>query len=257
MRLAVISDIHEDIVNLTKAFRMIDKSECDEIVCLGDIAGFSVPFYKYIDTRDANGCIRLISEHAKFVVAGNHDHFAIRKLPAIVPGFDLPQDWYSLPFSKRKQLAQDQLWLFEDNELSALLDDKSKEWISQLPEMVRIQAGDFKILLTHFISPDITGITKRFIQTTSGFTSHFSLMTAQETSLSFFGHTHQNGMFIFERGNGDPCISKKTRLTKTLCGIGVPAVASSNGFSGFVIFDTEKQTVEVKSIRQKFKVIPG
>ncbi len=44
MKLAIITDIHEDRVNLVKALRMIEKEACDEIACLGDIVGFSTPF---------------------------------------------------------------------------------------------------------------------------------------------------------------------------------------------------------------------
>ncbi len=257
MRLAIISDIHEDVVNLTKALRMIEKANCDEIICLGDIVGFSVPYYKYIETRNANRCISLISENVKYVVAGNHDHYAIRKLPTIVPGFNLPADWYELPFYKRKELAANQLWLFEDNELSALLDDQSKEYINNLPEMTTIQAENLKILLTHFLSPDITGITKNFIYTSGGFSSHHELMIGHEASLSLFGHTHQNGMYIFDCGNGNPIISKKTKISASLCSIGIPAIASSNGFSGFAILDTEKCSIEVRSIRPVFNLISG
>lgn len=139
MKLALISDIHEDVVNLTKAFPLIEKAGCDEIACLGDIVGFSAPYYKYHDTRNANECIRLISKNAKYVLAGNHDHYAIRKLPEHIPGFELPKYWYSLPFHQRLEISERKLWLYEENELSALLSEKSAQWISELPEKLTMQ----------------------------------------------------------------------------------------------------------------------
>ena len=37
MRIALISDIHEDVVSLKQALRKISKQKVDEIACLGDI----------------------------------------------------------------------------------------------------------------------------------------------------------------------------------------------------------------------------
>ncbi len=38
MHLALISDIHGNLVALNAALRQIDRAETDQIVCLGDIA---------------------------------------------------------------------------------------------------------------------------------------------------------------------------------------------------------------------------
>ncbi len=254
MKLAVISDIHEDLNNLTKALRMIEKAGCDEIACLGDITGFSIPFYKYHNTRNANECIRLIAENAKYVVAGNHDHYAIRKLPQHIPGFNLPDNWYALPFEKRKEISKGQLWLYEENELSALLNDKSSQWLSQLPEKICIQAGEFQILFSHFLYPDITGITTKFLTNIRNFQPHREFMKSLKVDLSLFGHTHQAGLLVVRNIVTELETTKKASLNSTTEGIGIPAIASSSGYSGFAILNTIKKNITTRSINSVFKI---
>lgn len=60
MKLGILSDIHEDVTNLKKAIRDMEKSNCDELICLGDIVGFSHFYEEYIEQRDANECISII-----------------------------------------------------------------------------------------------------------------------------------------------------------------------------------------------------
>lgn len=189
------------------------------------------------------------------MVAGNHDHYAIRKLPSVVPGFDLPENWYSLSFQQRFAVAGHGLWLYEENELSALLTEESADWISKLPEQILIPAGESTILLSHFLSPDITGITTNFLVKTRDFSSHLELMNEHHAHLAFFGHTHQCGLFVVMKGNGVPFIQKKIKISPLLCGGGVPALASSSGFSGFAVCDTEKQIIKVVSVNSGLKLL--
>jgi len=254
MKLGLISDIHEDIISLAKALRMLEKAGCNEIACLGDIVGFSTPFYTYHNTRNANECIRLVSENAKYVVAGNHDHFAVRKLPCNVPGFELPSNWYSLTFHQRLEISQRKLWLYEESELSALLNETSVDFLSHLPEMLIVNLGELKILISHFLYPDITGITTKFLTQTQDFVPHCQLMHDNNTKLALFGHTHQAGLFIVEKGSTQAQTVQKTRTNLNLCGAGIPAVASGKNYSGCAILDTNKQTLVSVSLKSRFQL---
>lgn len=98
MRYAIISDIHEDIVNLRKAFTKIKKTGVDKIVCLGDISGFSVRHYSFIDLRNASECLGLIREECDIIIAGNHELHAVGKTPGITPLFSYPGNWYENDF---------------------------------------------------------------------------------------------------------------------------------------------------------------
>ncbi len=254
MKIAFISDIHEDVINLARAFRMIEKLKCDEIVCLGDIVGFCVPYYKYIDTRDANACIKLISENAKYVVAGNHDHFALRKLPSFTDGHEIPGNWYELPFPVRRQMFEPGIWLYEDNELSALLSESAAQYLNDLPEYITVNLGKHKFLLSHYLYPDITGFTKNFYLSDKEFRPHFEFMEKQNAGMAVFGHTHPDGLSVISKQVALSYIRKKTFLPEYINGIGVPAITSSSRLPGFAIFNTDDNKFEVYSLNSRFKV---
>jgi predicted phosphodiesterase len=255
MKLGLISDIHEDIVSLAKALRLLEKAGCDEIACLGDIVGFSSPFYTYHNTRNANECIKLVSENVKYVVAGNHDHYAIRKLPFHVPGFELPSNWYSLPFHQRLEISQRKLWLYEESELSALLNDSSAEFLNNLPEMLILDTGEFNIMLSHFLYPDITGITTKFLTQTQDFAPHLQLMHDNNTKLALFGHTHQAGLFVVNRSSTHAQTVKKISTNSSLYGAGIPAIASGKNYSGCAMLDTNNRTLFTFSLKSLFQLI--
>ena len=96
MKIGFVSDIHEDINSLKEALRILDFQKCDKIVCLGDIVGYSVPFYGFLSSRNASEVIELLKKKCDIIVAGNHDLFAIRKLPKYKAGFKYPKNWYTL-----------------------------------------------------------------------------------------------------------------------------------------------------------------
>ena len=76
MRLAIISDIHGNLEALRAVARDIDSSDCDRIVCAGDIVGYG---------PEPEKCIELIRERSSGTIGGNHDYalrgdFPIEKL---------------------------------------------------------------------------------------------------------------------------------------------------------------------------------
>jgi predicted phosphodiesterase len=65
MRYAIIADIHANLAALTAVLKDIDeKSDIDEIWCLGDIVGYG---------PEPTECIRLIQERNIVSISGNHD----------------------------------------------------------------------------------------------------------------------------------------------------------------------------------------
>jgi predicted phosphodiesterase len=255
MKIAIISDIHEDYMSLMKAARIILKQGCNEVICLGDIVGFSVPYYHYFETRDASACVKWVKEHCKYVVAGNHDLYAIKQLPRNeVRGFRFPPDWYGMPFHQRVEMARDQLWLYEDHELSALLDIQGQEFLKGLPEQLVIEADGTSCLLSHFIAPDITGSAKAFLVGFEDIQSHHLLMNACGCSLSFSGHMHANGMVKSSNVQIDYLGFGKEVPLNGLHWIGAPAIARSRKTNGFLIWDSEKRTIQTVSLKSKFSI---
>jgi predicted phosphodiesterase len=101
MRLGVVSDIHEDAERLAEALRILEKRNCDEIACLGDIVGFDVLVYRHLNSRNASRCLAMVRENCRHAVIGNHDLFAVRRLPAGNSLFTFPADWYAMDFRDR------------------------------------------------------------------------------------------------------------------------------------------------------------
>ena len=89
MRLAILSDIHEDYESLLKIVGKAEARGFDKLICLGDISGFSLPYYKYGDSRNAPACLALLREKCDTIIAGNHDISAAGidpELPDILKG---------------------------------------------------------------------------------------------------------------------------------------------------------------------------
>jgi len=61
VRLAILSDIHEDYENLLNIVEKAEARGFDKLICLGDISGFSLPYYKYGKSRNASACLALLN----------------------------------------------------------------------------------------------------------------------------------------------------------------------------------------------------
>ena len=64
MRIAVISDVHGNLVALDAVLRAIDEQPVDELWCLGDVVGYG---------PRPNECVDQIRTRAHTSLAGNHD----------------------------------------------------------------------------------------------------------------------------------------------------------------------------------------
>jgi diadenosine tetraphosphatase ApaH/serine/threonine PP2A family protein phosphatase len=64
MRVAVVSDIHANLVALEAVLAAIDDDAPDELWCLGDLVGYG---------PRPNECTKLMQERARICLCGNHD----------------------------------------------------------------------------------------------------------------------------------------------------------------------------------------
>jgi len=248
MKIGIISDIHEDIISLQKALTVLEKHNCDELVCLGDITGFNVPNYNYLETRNATECLRLVRENCRYIIKGNHDLFAIREVPNFTADFDYPSNWYDLDFYERKLLSNNKLWLYEEDELSSLISLDDKFFIKSLPDLEIVEFDEIHFLFSHFAFPDISGTTKTFIFFAEQLASHFEFLNEKCCEIAFIGHTHTEGIGIATKNKLDIMPFGQYKIpVETTC-ILSPCVAQGKKKNGVLIFDTLNFTIEAISL---------
>jgi len=245
MRLAIITDIHEDLIALQSALRSIEKFKCDKIVCLGDISGYSIPYYDYLQTRNAHECLRLTRENCNSIILGNHDIHAASIIPKNCTFFDFPDDWYLLNYHQRHQLANSTLWLHEENDLNPLYKEDDIAYLKSLPEYTVFETNDLNILFSHYAFPNISGLKKDFYTYKDEFEMHHKFMDKMNCDVSFVGHTHVKGFFAATENQFKQFRYKRLELKKKPICVGLPPITRQNNRNGFCIFDTSEMNIQV------------
>lgn len=149
--------------------------------------GYSIPYYTYLSSRNANKVVEMIRERCSSIVIGNHDLYALRKTPINKSFFNYPKNWYDLDFAERKKISNGELFLYEDNELPSLLTSKNKEFLASLPEYIVKDFDDHKILFTHYAFPDCTGSSTHVVNNTDELKIHFKIMEKKVVCMVFPG----------------------------------------------------------------------
>ena len=245
MLLGLLADIHEDIIRLEESVEIFNARFVDEIVCLGDIVGFCVPYYSYLATRDSNKVVEWVKENCSISVIGNHDLYSVRKTPINSERFEFPENWYDLDFNTRKKLADGKLWMYENNELSSLLDDDYKKYISALPEYLIKDYGKYKILYSHYFYPDVTGCLSIIVKNIDELRQHFEFMKQNDCLYSFSGNDHFRGIKVFtEESIIEIKLGEKAVLPDKPLWLHIPAVANGTNQNGIAIYDTNTREIE-------------
>ncbi len=245
MRLAIIADIHEDILSLKEVFRKIKAYHVDDVICLGDISGFSVPYYKYYNTRNAHECLSLIRKACSIVVLGNHDMHAARILPEKCVFFDFPDNWYQLDYQKRYELGNHTLWLHEENDLNPLFGNGDLDYLRTLKEYAVFENKGLNLLFSHYAYPNLSGLKKEFYTYKDEFDQHFDFMNALSCTISFTGHSHVKGFYVVTRNKFRQYRYRSVKLREFPVCISIPPVSRHEKRNGFCIFDVEDLTVQV------------
>ena len=245
MLLGLLADIHEDIIRLNESIEIFSTRCVDEIVCLGDIVGFCVPYYSYLDTRDSNKVVGWVKETCRISVMGNHDLYAVRKTPVNSERFKYPENWYDLDFSTRKKIADGKLWLYENRELSALLNEDGREYIHSLPEYLIQDYGKYKIFYSHYFYPDVTGCLSVIIRDAGELCQHFEFMKQNDCLYAFSGNDHFRGIKVFtEDSITEIKLGETAVLPDKPLWLHIPAVANGTNQNGIAIFDTNTREIE-------------
>lgn len=244
MRLAIISDIHEDIITLKKILKRIAKEGHDQLVCLGDVSGFSVPHYTYHATRNAHDCLSLLRENQAIILPGNHDFHASGRIPLESDIFDFPDDWYEMDYRDKQERAGGQVWIHELDDLDPLYMKSDLEFLSSLPEYRVLETGTRRILLSHYVFPNLSGFQKGFYMQEKEFLSHFGFMKEKNCEISFTGHAHVRGIYTATIQHFRHYRYKPLLVNEFPVCIGIMPVTRQLRRSGFCIFDSERSVIE-------------
>lgn len=244
MTLGFLTDIHEDVLNLEKALSILSKEKCDTLICLGDIVGFTIPFFRYIETRNAEECVRLIRENCSVVVTGNHDLYAVKKIPMHQAGFSYTEDWYQLDYDTRAKKARNRIWLYEDNEIRCQLSDTAKEFISNLNETEIRNYDNMNFLFSHFCFPDFTGSAIFFPREPFHLTKHFEFMKKNNCTISISGHGHPEGAIMVDENKFAMVGFGNHNLREDHQWIVSPCVARTSRLNGILILDTSSRQIK-------------
>jgi predicted phosphodiesterase len=255
-RLGIIADVHEDIDRLRQAFDLLASRGCDEYVCLGDLVGFSVPYYAHFATRDAQAVVELVRERCSVVVAGNHDHFAVRKIPEHRAGVDYPESWYALPYRERARRLLGRVCLYEAEELSPLLDDEGCAYLRSLPEFVVRDYSGVRIMFSHYAYPDLTGIRVLAATAPEQVVEHLAFMDRHRCTVGVSGHDHVDGVRTITADTAELHGFVKLQLNRGPSWVNGPAVANGTHDNGALILDTDTLGVEAIPLGSERRRIP-
>lgn len=253
MKIGFLSDIHEDLTSLENALRVLEKEKCDYILCLGDIVGFTLPFYRYIESRNADASVKLIKENCQKAVVGNHDLFAIKKVPQYKAGFNYNENWYNLNYELRAAKSRNRIWLYEDNEIKSFLSETSKEFLTSLNEVEVFECDKFKLLISHFCFPDFSGSAIFFPGEVFHLEKHFNFMKEKNCKVSISGHGHTEGVIMVTEERFASLKFGLNSLDEGIQWIVVPCVARTTRENGVLVLDTSSMLFQTISLKSYFQ----
>ncbi len=243
MRLGIITDIHENVTMLEAVLKLAEAYKCDELACLGDIAGYDRRFYNYHFHRSARQCLSLIRSNCHWVVAGNHDLFAANRFPGYSNGFKYPELWFQMTPAEKRNASGGLVWSFEGEDPNDLGEDDIA-YLNAIPEYSIVSANGIRLLLSHYVFPDFTGSTTRYVAKQRHIGDLWKFMANNEIQFSLSGHSHKPIAYFSHRQSlsflkaAHPVPGDSIFLGKEMTMILLPPLTGGNGRTSFSIIDT-------------------
>ena len=241
MILGILSDIHSDRTSLLQALSELRAKNCDRLVCLGDIVGFSHHYEGKLEDRDGEECIRIVRANCDYVIAGNHDLHAAGKMPSLFRELGYPESWCQLEERERKRISGDTAWLYDD-EYPEEYSPSSVNYLSSLQETMMI--GEGKIYLSHYLYPDITGSTKYAPSRHEDFNPHLTLLREKKASIGIMGHKHPEGYVAVTEKQAGVYGFRSNPLEDFPVVLIIPAITGGSVRNGYLVLDTSSGTIQ-------------
>ena len=242
MLLWFVSDIHEDSNALKKWLLLLQKNNCDKIICLWDL----------IDLSDECGCVELVQKNCDVSVIWNHDICAIKRIPEFAGMFKYPDNRYQLSVEEQIKIANNRIRMIESGEdiNKICISDNTKNFLDSLPERTIFKADGMNILLSHRVYPNFSWCWKtpdeqRIKNDISDYFQHFDFMKNNGCKISFVGHEHDRNLVYTRNWSYNVEFNKPYTIWDTPCCFSVPAIwyCHSTMQQWVAIFDTEEMQV--------------
>lgn len=169
-RIAVFSDIHGNLQALESILKDIERSNVDEVICLGDIIGIG---------PSSKECLDIVMDSRIKMVKGNHEIYQI------------DEKYYNNATSEE---IEHRKWVRNQ------LDDKEMDYIENLPMTYEELINGKLFTFTHFFLGD------QYYQLLNilGDNRIFEVAKTVETDYMFFGHSHDS--FQIDNGSLFTCV---------------------------------------------------
>ncbi len=246
MRIGIITDIHEDVISLKKSLMIFENQSCDELICLGDIVGFDPNYHTHSDSRNASECIHIIKQNCKYIVAGNHDIYAL--------------DRHQLEFDDKSKVVNYDKLSHNSNYDNLNYNDlpvrnfsvKDYEFIESLDTSLVVGFGGFIVSISHSVFPDLTGKSLIRQDNPWEFKSHFDYIKKNHCDFSIGGHLHPSGLIKSNNEEIQLLNFGVYNFDTNLCHYSFPNLVSTNGKSGIGIIDFNNFSIEAFQINNSF-----
>ncbi len=249
MKVGVITDIHEDLNSLKKGLDFFEKNSCNEIICLGDIVGFDPKIHSHSEFRNSSECIHIIKENCKYIVAGNHDIYALDRL-----SFSIDDN---LDYNQIKHKKEYDSLNYNDLPLENF-SIKDYEFIESLPKYIISNFDGNVVLLSHSVFPDITGKLLIRQNNTWEFNQHIHFLRTNHCKFSLGGHLHSKGITKSDNNSNSLIPYGKLGFDNSPFHYSLPNLVQTNGKFQVTIIDFNELLFESFSISvnngSKFKI---
>ncbi|MBT4935711.1 metallophosphoesterase [Candidatus Woesearchaeota archaeon] len=244
MKIGILSDIHEDVNSLKNALKILKNKKCDKIICLGDLAGYSVPYYHYLRSRNASEVIKIVKKECDHIVVGNHDLYSIEKIPTYKAEIKYPKNWYALDYQTKKKISKGKLYLYDEDTLNPMLTKADRQFLAKLSEFLVLNVDGLRIFISHYAFPDLVGTTRFEYSEPKELKKHFDFIKSKNCFISISGHDHKEGMYFFTPNDVKHFGFEKVKLPDTPVWLHGPSVANGTFANGVMIFDTKNKTIQ-------------